>query len=957
MVKKQALAVLILLMSFVGSSFGLGLGDINVNSNLNDPLEAEIKIIQLQGLTSGEILPTLASNDDFRRAGVERNFFLSNIQFRVKENASGEVFITLATKQAVREPFLNFLVEVNWPGGRLLKEYTILLDPPVFDTGLAVDALVVEGANANSEIVTTTVIENSVVQDTVAVNNNVEPRDDTLPPGEYRVQRNDTLWEIALKVPAGKGYSPQQVMLAIQDLNAQAFLNNNINRVKAGSVLTLPDESQIALRSFQEAINEVKAQNQGAAPNLRNPAASGNEAQLSATDTTGSALVGDGDSKNPDGYLELSADSNNGISGTGETSEDVDQLLGQLAIAEELNDQYVRERDDLQSKVTELQEQIEIMERLLDVQNGDIAQVQQALEQTEEAQAEADGEATNADTATPVVEEPVVETPAVTTPTATTPVKATPPMPVKQDFMWYVNEYTGLVSNWVMKSTTNMAIAGGGLLLLLLIPFYIRSKRGNGDKTLSEMNEEVTDFEVENDDISNQLDDDLLSEVEDDFEEEIEDEPEQIDAVMEAEMYMAYQKYDQAEEKLKEAFADYPGRADIGLKLMEVYAETGNANGFNDIESRITMSPHQQEEAEALRAKLPIDQLGSDDSDLMTADDDFDLDLSSSLSDDASSLGSDIDFDIDLGEDDKASTVVAQPDELSFDLELGEDESIATLNTDDLSLPDSDKEADELSTDLDFSLDLGDLDISDESEAKEGSLDFSLDDDDAPSLTLDESEPEESDAIDFSLDMDDESLTFDEAESTEEISLDIDEETEDELDTELSLDSELSTEAEVSELDLGELDLALDDVELNLDEEIGADATDIELSLDEDVNLDDEDDGVDDFDLSVEGSTEDISINEDDSFDIDLSEDASLESGDDVDPLQQLADSLDSDAELDEDEFDFLSGSDEISTKLDLARAYIEMEDKEGARDILDEVVQEGNDEQKSQAEALISQL
>ncbi|MFQ3231098.1 MAG: pilus assembly protein FimV, partial [Reinekea sp.] len=256
MVKKQALAVLILIMSFAGSSFGLGLGDIKVNSNLNDPLEAEIKIIQLQGLTSGEILPTLASNDDFRRAGVERNFFLSNIQFRVKETASGDVFVTMTTKQVVREPFLNFLVEVNWPGGRLLKEYTILLDPPVFDTGLAVDALVVEGLTSNTDIVTTTVIENTVTQDTVTVAQPVQPRDDNLPAGEYRVKRNDTLWEIAMKVPGRSGYSPQQVMLAIQDLNSEAFLNSNINRVKAGSVLTLPDASQMALRSAQEAGDE-----------------------------------------------------------------------------------------------------------------------------------------------------------------------------------------------------------------------------------------------------------------------------------------------------------------------------------------------------------------------------------------------------------------------------------------------------------------------------------------------------------------------------------------------------------------------------------------------------------------------------------------------------------------------------------------------------------------------------
>lgn len=390
MVKKQTLVVLVTLMSFVGSAFGLGLGDITVRSNLNDPLEAEIQLIQLQGLSSTEILPTLASNDDFKRAGIERTFFLANIQFLVQEDKNGNVVLALSTKQAVREPFLNFLVEVNWPGGRLLKEYTILLDPPVFDTGLAVDALVVEPTATTvteTDLVTTTIVEQQPVQQTTVVSEPVTRRDDDLPAGQYRVQRNDTLWEIAMKVPAGSGYSPQQVMLAIQDLNPNAFLNNNINRVKAGSVLTLPDESQISVRSLGEAVAEVQAQNSGGAPKLRNQQG---EVQLSATESTASALpVGEGE-KNPDGYLELSADSESETSSaSGDVTAEVDNLQNQLAAAEELNDQYVREREELQARVNELQEQIAIMERLIDVQNSDLAEVQQAFSQ------EAEGEVTD----------------------------------------------------------------------------------------------------------------------------------------------------------------------------------------------------------------------------------------------------------------------------------------------------------------------------------------------------------------------------------------------------------------------------------------------------------------------------------------------------------------------------------------------------------------------------------
>lgn len=931
MVKKQALAVLILLMAFAGTSFGLGLGDIKVNSNLNDPLDAEIKIIQLQGLTSGEILPTLASNDDFRRAGVERSFFLSNIQFRVKENEAGEVFITLTTKQVVREPFLNFLVEVNWPGGRLLKEYTILLDPPVFDTGLAVDALVVEGSDQATELVTTTVIETQPTTETVSVATPVEPRDDTLAPGEYRVQRDDTLWEIAMKVPARDGYSPQQVMLAIQDLNAEAFLNNNINRVKAGSVLQLPDASQIALRSFQEAIDEVRAQNSGAAPNLRAPTSANSEAQLSATDTTGSALEGAGEEKNPDGYLELSADSDSGISGAGETSTDAQALLGQLSIAEELNDQYARERDELAEKVSELEAQIEIMERLLDVQNSDMAQVQEAIEQSEQAQEDA-AEPTNEATEQADSSEQA-PTPANETPVQVAPVKATPPAPVKQDFMWYVNEYTSTISNWVMASVTNMAIVGGAVLLILLIPFYLRSKRSGGDQVLSEMTESSNSFDDVTDDISPDLDEDLLSDVEDEPFEEVEEEAEQIDAVMEAEMYMAYQKYDQAEEKLKEAFADHPGRADIGLKLMEVYAETGNASGFNDIESRISMTSAQQEEAEALRAKLPIDQLDSDDNDMLLPDSDenFDLDLGDSLvegGDESDDLG----FDLDLseGNDEPLLTQGDETDDLSFDLNLEEDTAEPELPVEE---PNSATE--EISTDLDFSLDLGDLDV-DLSEEEGESLDFSLEED---SESIESPASEESTDLDFSLDFSEEETSDDD--SSADLNLEGDLGAPLELDTDLDLNDE---ESDAFDLDLGELEESTSEPE---------ESHSVELSEDDTHSLEASDD-----EFALDLGEESAEAESDDSgFDIDFSEGEASSAESENDPLQQLADSLDSDADLDDDEFDFLSGSDEISTKLDLARAYIEMDDKDGARDILDEVVQEGNDEQKSQAEALIQQL
>ena len=849
--KKQTSAVLVTLLSIVGSAFGLGLGDIEVKSNLNEPLDAEIQLIQLQGLTAGEVLPTLAGNDDFRRAGVERSFFLSNIQFRVKENASGEVVVTLATQQAIREPFLNFLVEINWPGGRLLKEYTILLDPPVFDTGLAVGALVVEPSSnaATTELLTTTVISDTVSEQ-APVSKPVSPRDDSLAEGEYRVKRNDTLWEIALQIPSGEGYSPQQIMLAIQDLNPKAFLKNNINRVKAGSVLTLPSSQQIAARTLNEAINEVQAQNNGAAPKLRTPVNNNTEVQLSASENTASAMPVGGEENNPDGYLELTSDSElETTTAAGDVTAEVDRLQNQLFVAEELNDQFELEKTELQSRVADLQEQIEIMERMLDIQNAGLAEVQQSLAQTEAAQAVVPDA------------EPAVVAPAV--PADTTALTL-------DSILAKVKAAISTVFAWVTTSTTNMGIAALAVVTLLVLPFLFRSKQDDDDEAPSELRQAVAESD-EFHDFNADFEEGLLAEDEAEFEATAQDEPETLDAVVEAEMYMAYQKYDQAEEKLKEVYAEYPERTDIGMKLLEVHAEKGDTRSFAKLADRLSLSSEQLQQAAQWRARMLIGVAGQS---VESDADEVDLDTAEAPLPTASG-------EVQLNFDE----LDAQPAEAesynAIDYSAGDEAATAEADDELIGSALDDyavSETDEFANDLDFSLDLGDLDEA----LPVAELDLTADDD-VP-------------VLDFSSEEDEQSATL--------IS-----------DTELELTDPLSADDDpFADLDDLDTESALNSA---IDDQILAELSDDEIEL------------------------------------------ASAPAADIAEPetLSAPADPFDIEAELDEDEFDFLSGSDEASTKLDLARAYIEMDDKDGARDILEEVAAEGNESQKAQAEALLGQL
>ena len=111
----------------------LGLGDIKLDSYLNEPLKAQVNLLNTGGLHEDQIRIRLATSDDFKRMGVDRAYFLTSISFDVQIDESGRAVIVLSSEDPVLEPYLDFIVEARWPSGRLLREYTVLVDPPVFD--------------------------------------------------------------------------------------------------------------------------------------------------------------------------------------------------------------------------------------------------------------------------------------------------------------------------------------------------------------------------------------------------------------------------------------------------------------------------------------------------------------------------------------------------------------------------------------------------------------------------------------------------------------------------------------------------------------------------------------------------------------------------------------------------------------------------------------------------------
>ena len=131
MVRKLPLALAISLALSPAGVSALGLGDIHPRSVLNQGFKADIDLVAVKPGELEDVKVSLASPEAFERAGVERPYLLSKLRFKPERKPDGSAVIRVTSRQPIREPFLNFLVEVNWPKGRLVREYTVLLDPPV----------------------------------------------------------------------------------------------------------------------------------------------------------------------------------------------------------------------------------------------------------------------------------------------------------------------------------------------------------------------------------------------------------------------------------------------------------------------------------------------------------------------------------------------------------------------------------------------------------------------------------------------------------------------------------------------------------------------------------------------------------------------------------------------------------------------------------------------------------
>ncbi len=906
--------------SFFASSaaMALGLGEIRLKSGLNQPLKAEIQLLSTQGLSRTSVKGALGSQGEFDKAGIERPFFLTRFKFETKENNNGSLYISVTSKDPVTEPFLNFLMELDWPNGRLMREYTVLLDPPVFDDTSAQQS------------------QSSIGSAPSVVGMEYGP-----------VQSNDTLWQIAKRIRPDSTLSVHQVMMALYRANPNAFIDDNINSLKRGVTLQIPTTQEINQYSHNQSVSQVANHNaaweQKYAPK---------PSKRSASTTSGSQPSG--------GKLTLAAPKQDkserpASAGASVDSTQIQQIQQEIDSSLEATAVLQKENEQLKDNLNAVLDRLDKLERLLELKDKQLAAVQQASseavdsEQTEPEQTQPIAEQVSETQITePVVEdsnpqqaisdaaeteaevaEEVTETEQAVDQgqPETKPVTSVAQTPTKK----LVEE-----KSWLDTLMDNMLYIGigGGAILILLIVLLVR-QRSMRDASFQERL--VTPAEL---DESLEVQEDDIPDIDEDYE-DIADEHQDLDDIedanpaSEADIYIAYGKFDQAEQLLQNALAENPGNAELVLKLLECYAEMQDQSKFKQTVTEHAELLNNQEFANQVKESFSdtwpnesadfVDsasssQLQDEYADLEKELEAFESDADADEADEELDEGSieDFDFNFEDVEEDAAAELDQGADDLNDDL-IEEEETLAedAFVEDELML---DEDEDLLSTDE--VEEVGDFDLDDSSLDNELDADLDLDAELDDDLGLDDV------AVDLSEDDDaeDEFETAVDAIEGDEFDLDEGDFDDEASDGVLSNDFDFDSE----EVEEGEAELS-NEFDFDEDEDFAID----ESLLDNDASETVVRDAIADEDVASPGE-------------IDLGGLASSEDSEEFD--------VDFDFEDTEEELP-VDGADAVSTKLDLARAYMDMGDVEGARDILTEVVKEAEGDALSEAETLLKTL
>jgi len=616
--KTTAKLVLLAGLLLPSLAWAAGLGKLTVLSALGQPLRAEIEIVSLQSNEGESLSARLASPEAFRQANVERPGVLMAVRFSVEPRPNGRYVLVLSSVEPINEPFLDMLVELGWANGRLVREYTFLLDPPEYKgppvatpsvpapapqvvEPTPVPAPQVPAARVPPPVEEKPLAPAQIQEKTVApapapaaekprppapVQERARapapapkpPAPAAAPkkPATYEVKRGDTLAKIANENKSA-GVTLQQMLAALYRRNESEF-DGNMNRMRAGKILTIPEPAEALSVPQEEAREMVVAQGVEYTEYRRQLAAAVAGAQPRAEGGRQvSGKIGAPREEKPapprepaKDQLRLSKPDDVKGSSAARAAALADELSSREKALKEANE-----------RIAQLEKNVQDLQKLLALKSEAGAQMQKAAKQPEAAKpaaetptakpAPAAPEPAKAETPPPAPE-PAAPAPKAPAPAAAkAPAKAVtpPPAPAEPSFVDEMLE-------------DPIALGGAGAVVILLAgygAYALRQKRkAQAESSPFASLPGEAPFGVSG---GQQVDTGSVS-LQSDFSQGgvAKIDTEEIDPIAEADVYMAYGRDVQAEEILKEALAKDSSRQAIRAKLLEIYASRKDQKAF-----------------------------------------------------------------------------------------------------------------------------------------------------------------------------------------------------------------------------------------------------------------------------------------------------------------------------------------------------------------------------------------
>lgn len=596
----KALTVVSLLAPVSGHS--LGIGDIRVRSALNQNLNAEISLMVSPNEDPKSIKVGLAPSERFDAAGVSWSYFLSKVRFKPVVKSNGSVVVKVTSTEALKEPYLNFLLEVSWPKGNLYREFTVLVDPPAEYQAPSYEPLPV----TNNYEPSYPREDSYTPRPRAAIRQRSRPRIAANPAGSFGGQvvarQNDTLWKLAARAKGGSGgVSVEQMMMALYENNPSAFFQPNVNALSAGKSLKVPAKSEVQQMTRQAALAEFARHNQAWVNHTDLPAAT-EETQVAKTDTV-------------DSQLKLVAPTESTVSGSETVAPSSEQtadtkatLAGGGTVADSTKPGQATAVDQaVQSKLETLEKQLATMQQIIELKDKQLAELQNP------------GEGQQQTPATAVKPKPLIENPQQTTPPQTeqkppvevTPTPVTDATPVKP-----VEPAKPVITKPVVKPAEPIAqdsdssYAGIIGAIVLALSSILGLMWWRKQKLLEEIDAESMfgNYSIMRNNetpgqspnipssagvagaVASVASGEAMAEEssflnnfkQSDFEsfESFNVDHGDIDPVAEADVYLAYGRYQQAEDLMKQAVIDSPERDECKIKLLEIYQASGNKDAF-----------------------------------------------------------------------------------------------------------------------------------------------------------------------------------------------------------------------------------------------------------------------------------------------------------------------------------------------------------------------------------------